>query len=142
MINDFLGQWRLLEFYFQSADNSKYYPFGKNTQGLLIYTENKVSAQLGNIEINNFLSDDFRIGSSEEIINRFNNFISYFGTYKINVNENCITHIIEQSLFPNWINQKVKRYYEFTDNFLILRATPILHNNQLINPTLTWEREK
>lgn len=141
MKNNFIGEWSLISMTNEIDNKIISTPNGNNLKGLLIYNETgTMSAQLGNFERSKFKSNDFRYGLTDEIIPAFNGFISYFGTYSINEEKSYIVHNVEMSLFPNWIGTKVKRYYEFKDNLLILRATPILENGIEVTPTLKWER--
>jgi hypothetical protein len=136
----FLGQWNLISMTSENEDEILY-PIGRNVKGLLSYSENNImSAQLGSLSREKFLNPDYRKGTDIEIINSFNNYISYFGKYKINEDREFIIHQVEQSLFPNWIGTKVKRYYHFFENKLTLKVTPISYNGKLMTPTLLWEK--
>ncbi|MDC1067541.1 lipocalin-like domain-containing protein [Candidatus Kapabacteria bacterium] len=140
MIEKFLGNWNLISMTMESDDGEIYYPIGKEVNGLLIYTnDGLMSAQLGSIQRTNFKNPDYRKGKESEIINSFNNYISYFGKFEINKKRNFVVHKVEQSLFPNWIGTKVKRYYSFEGSNLVLKATPISNDGKLFTPTLRWE---
>lgn len=138
----FIGTWELLAMSSVADDGTTIYPMGKEVKGLLAYFEDgTMSAQLGSLTRSKFLNPDYRKGSSEEIIESFNNYISYFGEYKINIERGFIFHDVKQSLFPNWIGTKVKRYYNFEGNFLTLKATPISYSGKLMTPTLNWRKK-
>lgn len=137
----FIGNWKLISMFSQAKDLSKIYPNSNQVNGLLIYTkEGIISAQLGNANREKFNNQDFRKGTNQEINQAFNGYISYFGNYKINQEKSYIVHDIKMSLFPNWINTKVKRYYQFENDLLTLKATPILYDNILRTPTLIWQK--
>ena len=140
MKDKFIGVWKLLEMKSVSVDNI-IYPLGE-VVGQLIYTQDRMSAQLGSKDRPNFKSNDYREGTQSEIYSAFNSYISYFGEYEIIPDKNLVIHKVEQSLFPNWIGQNVKRYYEFKDSLLILKSTPIKYENQLLTPTLVWDKIK
>jgi len=121
----------------------KIYPLGRNVRGLLSYSENgMMSAQLGSAMRPNFADNDFRKGSDIEIREAFNGYISYFGTYKIVEKSGIIIHDVQMSMFPNWINTKVKRYFKFSDGeqILTLKATPIDYEGIIMTPTLIWQK--
>lgn len=138
------GKYKLQEFFFLSKNGSKHYPFGIKVAGLLIYDNDIMSAQLGSLDRNQFESEDYRLGKKDEIIESFNNYISYMGKYQVFENGTYIVHRVEQSLFPNWIGKNVKRFYEFQtiDNqeYLTLKASPILHNQEEVTPYLIWKK--
>lgn len=164
MENQIIGVWQLIDFSFcDNFGNPKFKPFGKNIDGLLIYTNNGfMSANLGNLERKKFINNDYRLGEKDEIIEAFNNMISYSGQFEIIYNKNYIIHKIKMSMFPNWINQNVKRFFRIgyydkiigdnklkisfknnlkdKDIFLELSATEILHIDELLTPKLTWQK--
>lgn len=142
MKEKFLGVWNLLEMKsISERKNVEIYPLGK-VEGQLIYTENRMSAQLGSKKRKNFKNNDYRKGLQEEIEIAFNSFISYYGEYEIIPDKNLIIHKVKQSLFPNWVGQNVKRYYKFEDENLILQSTPIRYKKELLTPTLVWHKIK
>lgn len=137
--NKFIGTWKLLKVE-RKFKKQIILPFGENPEGILIYTESYMSAQLGNSDRKNFISEDYRMGSDKEINNAFNSYIAYYGTYEIDEDSQIIYHKVQQSLFPNWVGTKQKRFYKFKENLLILSALDpdyILTGSQT---SLTWER--
>lgn len=135
----FIGQWELLEMRAIGSQDT-IYPIGKNVAGLLIYTQNGImSAQLGSLDRKLFANPDYRFGHTDEIIESFNSYISYTGSFYIQ--KDYIIHNVRQSLFPNWIGQKVKREYEFIeDNILILKAPMLNYSGTERRPELVWQR--
>lgn len=113
MENNFVGVWELIDFAFYDKENkSKFKPFGDNVRGNLIYTiDGYMSANLGSLNRKLFRNSDYRLGTNEEIIEAYNNMISYSGSYIINEDKEFIVHKINMSMFPNWIGQNVKRYF-------------------------------
>ena len=114
-LNQLIGVWKLVDMYFLDETKSIVHkPMGDNPSGVLIYTENKyMSAQLGNLDRHKFLNNDYRFGTNSEIFEAFNQYIAYTGKYDVNINKEYILHKIQMSMFPNWIGQNVKRYYNF-----------------------------
>lgn len=138
---NFIGCWKLISMTLESENGDKIFPMGKKVSGLLIYNSNGImSAQLGSSSRENFTDPDYRKGKDIEIVESFNKYISYFGKFKINESRKFVIHEVEQSLFPNWIGTKVKRYYSFNEDFLTLKATPISQSNKLVTPTLLWKK--
>lgn len=137
----FIGTWQLLSMVNESDSVENHLPFGKNVSGLLIYTEDGyMSAQLGQSGRNKFISSDFRYGTKDEIFSAFNGYISYFGTYEIDEAKSLVVHDVQMSMYPNWEGTRQKRYFSFKNDLLILKATPVLFNEQLYTPTLTWQK--
>lgn len=137
--NKFIGTWKLLKVE-RKFKKQIILPFGENPEGILIYTESYMSAQLGNSDRKNFTSEDYRMGSDKEINNAFNSYIAYYGTYEIDEVSQIIYHRVQQSLFPNWVGTKQKRFYEFKGNLLLLSALDPDYTRTGSQTTLTWER--
>jgi len=163
MENQFVGAWGLVDFSFCDINgNVKFRPLGNKVGGLLIYTNDGfMSANLGSLERKPFKNNDYRFGKNEEIIEAYNNIISYSGEYQVNDNKKFILHKINMSMFPNWIGQNVKRYFRIgnyneiigkklegnfnnvllnEDIFLELSASTLLHNEELLTPKLIWQK--
>lgn len=135
----FVGNWKLLSMVNESEDGDNYFPFGKNVSGLLIYTEDYyMSVQVASSERPNFVSEDFRHGTKDEIFKAFNHYVAYTGKYEIDDVRGQIIHHIEISMYPNWSGTRARRYFKFEKNFLTLKATPVEFNNKLYTPTLNW----
>ena len=78
-----IGVWKLISFELQKADGEVVYPFGKNPQGSVIYTEaGNFSGQLMRPDRPQFASGDQMKGTAEEIEANYKGFISYFGSYE------------------------------------------------------------
>lgn len=142
-----VGTWEIVDMYFQVPVTKEIIarPMGEKPIGLLIYTnEGFMSAQLGSVERKNFVNPDYRFGTKDEIFDAFNAYIAYSGQYSIYEAKNMIVHKVQVSMFPNWIGQQVKRYYQVNEEenglYLYLRATEILHSNQLVIPTIKWKK--
>ena len=69
-----------------------------------------------------FASGDIRGGTVDEKIEAFNGYISYSGKFEIQGDK--VIHVIEVSLFPNWIGERQERFYSFDDDILTL-STPL-----------------
>lgn len=88
-----------------------------------------------------FISNDLRKGTPEEVRAAFDGYVAYFGTYEVSEEEGTVTHNIRGSLFPNWIGQNQKRFFEFTGNRLTLKTAPIPTAETAVTGILVWERE-
>ncbi|TNE36431.1 hypothetical protein EP342_00525 [bacterium] len=137
-MNPFKGTYELLEKYSIRVDGSKIHPWGNDVKGMIIYTDSHISAQLGINNRENFRDFNFRNATEREAQEAFTTYIAYFGTYE--VKDGYIIHDIKQSLFPNWIGHKVKRYYRFEGDLLYLEAKEIAQTTRLEKTVLVWRR--
>lgn len=138
-MKDFIGVWLLVKVERKTKDKLLS-PFGDNPEGLLIYSEGYMSAQLGIANRPAFDSEDFRNGSPDEIAIAFNSYIAYYGTYNVDEAEKIVYHKVLQSLYPNWVGTKQKRYFEFSSKYLSLSALDPDYATTGSTTTLIWER--
>ena len=136
-LEDFIGTWRLLSVETRKEDGS-IHRSGKRT-GYLIYSpEGYMSVSFMKKGRTRFASGDIRGGTVDEKIEAFNGYISYCGRFE--VSGDTVTHVIEVSLFPNWIDERQERYYEFIGNQLILSTPLQLVGGMKLSSHLVWER--
>lgn len=136
---NFIGTWRLLEFYVEKVKGLRSYPFGRNLDGLLIYNnDGYMSVSITGENQPSKVKLDFKNTSAEEQALAVNH-ISYCGLFK--VEEKIVTHHVKTCLFPQWKDTKLKRFYNFYQNKLTLTAehlnlTPM---NEVM--VLVWVRQ-
>ncbi len=135
-----IGTWRLVSWvYFNETGEAVHY-FGEHATGILMYDKNGfMNAQLMKSGRSTFKSDSIRGGTSVETHDAFHSYLAYFGRYYEN-NPGEVVHIVEGSLFPNWIGNKEVRYGKIQDDLLILNTPPIPVNDQNIVFYITWRR--
>jgi len=120
-----IGAWRLVSFHARGSNGDVSYPFGKDAQGSIIYTESgRFTAQLARPGRPPFSSSDQMKGTSEEMEASYKGFISYFGQYECDRQRGVVIHRVEGSLFPNWEGQALMRYFVLSGNRLTLTTPP------------------
>jgi len=136
-----IGAWKLISFEIQKENGEVVYPFGKNAQGSVIYTESgRVSAQVMRPDRPRFASGDQMKGTTEEIKANYEGFVSYYGPYEFDRKKGLVIHHMEGSLFPNWEGQRQKRFFELSGNRLKLSTPPTLWGGGEVVAVLLWER--
>jgi hypothetical protein len=134
-----IGAWKLISFEIHRENGEVTYPFGKNAQGSIIYTESgRMSVQLMRPDRPRFASGDQMGGTTEEIKANYEGFVSYYGPYEFDRNEGFVIHDVEGSLFPNWEGQRHKRFFELSGNRLKLSTPPLLWGGEVVG-VLLWE---
>ena len=137
-MNQFQGCFELIEKYGVDAEGERIYPWGKDVKGILTYDHPYFSAQLGIANRDKSEQSDFRATNANEAQNMIREYIAYFGKYE--VKRDYILHIVEQSLFPNWIGKKLKRFYRFEGDYLYLEAIELTKDTGLKKTVLKWKR--
>ncbi|MFI5252204.1 MAG: lipocalin-like domain-containing protein [Bacteroidota bacterium] len=136
----FFGTWRLIAYEILDPDGHSRHPLGKDAIGILSYdAKGNMSGQLSKAKRRRYASDDLRKGTPEEMTSAVKSYVAYFGVYKIDPVECSITHYVEGSLFPNWLDQPQKRFFKFANGRLILSAEFKI-GGKTHTAILTWKR--
>ena len=139
--SSFTGAWKLISFEFRKDDGETIYPFGEKAQGSIIYTESGCySAQLMRIDRPRFAVPDQMQGTTAEIEASYKGYISYFGSYEVDVENGFIIHRVEASLFPNMEGSNQIRMFELSGDHLQLRTPPFKLDGEQAIGILQWKR--
>lgn len=139
---DLVGAWRLVSYIDVPLDGSApNYPIGEDAQGIILYTpDGFMSAQLMVSARPEFASGDWFEGSYEEFRAEAGGYIAYSGPYDVD-EQGTLTHTMDVSLFPNWLNQTQPRIVNLDGDILKLStASPIRSHGRAVNSYLTWRR--
>lgn len=120
-----IGTWALERFTLTSVDgDDALLPFGEEPSGQLIYTEDGfMSVALHNSEREAFSSDDILSGSEQEFVLAMKTYSSYAGRVVFK-EKGKLQHVIEHSLFPNWVGHSEEREYSVEGDKLTLKTPP------------------
>ena len=137
----FVGAWTLISFECRRSDGAVSYPIGDNPAGMIMYDAG--GHMSGHVMRRNrmpFLAGDPLQGNADENRNAFEGYMAYCGTYDVNEQKKTVAHILECSLFPNWVGTIQTRFFEFFENQLRLTTPPILigGHQQIIH--VLWEQ--
>ncbi|MCU4946842.1 lipocalin-like domain-containing protein [Bacillus cereus] len=138
---NFIGTWRLVEFYIRKGNNILSYPFGRKPNGILIYNKDGyMSAIITGENQPSEVTLDFKNTSIETQVLTVNH-ISYCGLFK--VEEEIIIHHVQTTLFPQWKDTQLKRYYYFKGKDKLTLTTESLNINEMNEVVvLIWKRQK
>jgi hypothetical protein len=137
--NPFVGAWRLISWENRTAEGRVTYPMGKGASGYILYTaDGYMSVAIMAAERPRFTGDDPLGGTVEARALAAKTYLSYAGTYEIGAGE--IIHHIQTSLFPNWVGNAQRRFFELDGNRLTLSTTPLLLAGTERRAYLVWER--
>lgn len=135
-----VGAWKLLSWIYQNESGDVIDYFGKNPTGILMYdASGNMNAQLMQGERPLFHTQAMRDGTDAERIEAFQTYVAYYGKY-YEPTPGEIVHVVEGSLFPNWIGSKQVRYGSMTEDKLTLRTPLMLTANGNLMFTLVWQR--
>jgi len=140
-----VGAWRLVSV--EGTDATFHFAYDHPT-GIIMYDRSGWMAV--EIDIQGFRKpfvNGAAAGNTEEKAAAFDNYISYYGTYTVDVKAQTITHHLEDASPPNWRGVNNVRWFEFqgADRLLLIpredgRGGVIERKNATYK--LLWERIK
>lgn len=139
MQDSLIGTWRIIATEVRSEDGNVVYPDGHHPKGHVIYTaDGYFSLMVMRSERSMYGSTDIRGGTIEEKVAAADTFVSYCGRYSLG--EGTVTHHIEVSLFPNWVDTDQQRFFVVKDEKLVLSTPPFLIYGKEQKAYLNWEK--
>jgi hypothetical protein len=121
----FLGTWRLVHSVEYGPGGEKYYPFGEDAIGYIMYSESGVMA----VQI----TRRGRPTAGPNPVVGKRDYLAYFGHYELDVRNAVVRHLLEGELFPTHADD-LERKYHFFDEKLSLK--PLDGTNREI----LWQR--
>jgi Lipocalin-like domain len=135
-----IGTWKFVSWVYKNENNQIIDYFGKGAVGILMYDRSGyMNVQIMKAGRMPFVSDAIYGGTAEETRNAFDSYIAYFGKY-YESSPGELVHVVEGSLFPNWLGDKQMRYGKLVGNQLVLHTAPIPTSFGNTVFYLTWER--
>ena len=130
-----LKAWRRIA----EEDGTVTYPLGENPSGLLIYTADfNMAVQMVAANRPPIATDDALGGEVGERAAAYSTCLAYFGSYK--VQDDVVTHRIDESLFPNWSGTVQSRPFSCDGKELVLRTPPTKGPGGTVVNEISWVR--
>ena len=107
VVPELQGTWRLVSIVGEGGGRGGY-PSDKPS-GLIIYDNTGHMS----VQIRYSSNRGGKVGSAEERAAAFDNYVAYYGSFKVNAADRTIVHHIDGSLRPGDIGKDFFRYYEF-----------------------------
>lgn len=131
-----LGTWKLVYSVEIDSSGNKHYPFGPDAIGYIMYDKcGKMAVQICRKNRKPFVSNSFAEANTSELAQFSKDYLAYFGSYEIDVEQEIVNHFIEGSLLPNNVGKIMPRKYHFSDNEMSLRPW-----NDGTNREILWEK--
>ena len=133
----FIGLWNLKAWTAEIRDGQIVHPFGESALGQITYDgKGNMAVQIMAKNRSHFSVEDPFQATSEEVVEAYHGFLSYCGTYDVDVNAKQVIHHLEISSIPNWTGQDQIRNYEFSGDQLTLSTDFIGASRH----RLVWEK--
>lgn len=137
------GVWRLASYKQMTPDGASTDLYGPHPLGQLIYdAAGHMSVHLLMPDLPKCATLDRRKCPDATARAAFDNYLGYWGRFKLSPDGKSITHVIEGASAPDWIGTSQERFFELSDDRLTL-TTPIQSIGGIASKSvLVWEREK
>ena len=136
---DLIGTWRLLSYQSRTVDGSVNYPLGRDAVGYIIYThDGHMAVSMMATGRPPYADGDIMGGTVEEKAAAAENYVSYCGRYE--VKGDSVFHDIEVAFFPNRIGTSQRRFFEFSEDRLVLTTPTMLISGEEQTGHIVWER--
>lgn len=112
-----IGTWRVVEFADVDKDGKWVYWFGEHPRGYFVYdATGHVHIQIMKVpplkpfpEAN---TDEGKPPTAEHALAAYNSFFAYFGTYTVDETKHVVTHHIEGSVYPDYVDKEGPRPFK------------------------------
>ena len=138
-----IGTWKLISDKQVKADGSSSDLYGASPLGQLIYDSNGyMSVHLLTPDLTKCGTQDRRKCPDRAARSAFDNYLGYWGHFKVSAGGKSVMHIIEGASVPDWIGTSQERFFELSGDRLTL-TTPLQQIAGIESKTvLVWQREK
>lgn len=134
------GLWTLQSMEQRYDDGRVVYPFGQEAQGRIFYGEDgSMFAAIQRGGRTPFKTGQQWTASIEEKARAYDDYLTYCGSYSADGNQ--VTHIIEISLFPDWIGARQLRNAEIDNDVLSITARIEAGTSEARTSSLIWRRQ-
>ncbi|PKJ52596.1 lipocalin-like domain-containing protein [Bacillus sp. SN10] len=140
----FIGTWELEDFYMYTQKGERFYPFGAQAKGIIMYDSNDYMSVIitrDNRSIESVQTD--LLGELSEEDQQFlkNNAFFYAGTFNLKEKQKIVIHNVQLTSLPNAKTPQFIRYYEFKEDKLILSTPAVNVGSTTKKPIfLVWKR--
>ena len=142
LMQRFIGTWELENSYSEKGDKKIAFPLGEKVFGRINYDlAGNMAAQLMSSARKAFSSRNPQEVRDDEYRVAFHGYTSYFGTFTIDKDAGTITHHVLGASAPSWPGHDQLRYFELTQNNLILKTPPMRgQDGEKSVHTLIWKK--
>jgi catechol 1,2-dioxygenase len=117
-----IGTWKLVYSVEIDSDGNKFYPFGEDAIGYIIYDVfNRMSVQICRKNRKLFNAANFTGVEPGELQRLPQDYLAYFGRYEIDTEKQIVRHFVDGHLFPNEIGKILERKYHFFNDNMSLK---------------------
>lgn len=133
------GTWTLLSVEFRLEDGTIKHPWGSEVAGQVIYgSDGYMAGSFMKKGRSAFKDADVMAGKADEFEAAMKSYVGYAGAYSIE--DNRVVHHASVSLFPNWTNTDIERFFTIDGNTLTLSTPPLVFGGIQGSAALVWKK--
>lgn len=138
-MHDLAGAWHLVSWSFELDDGRTTHPFGGDVAGLLVYTsDGYMSATLMRRNRPDLGTATLAGAPAQGRAVAAAGYLAYGGPYRIEGDE--VVHMVQVSLFPDWVGGEQRRQIVWDGDELILQAATTTASGRRAKNRLRWRR--
>lgn len=136
--DELLGRW-LIDSWVQSYDDGReVFPLGERLEGFLQYDDARMVCMIASAGRKPFKTGGQWNAGVEEKAAAYDEVLFYSGSYELA--GDTIIHVVDMSLYPNWVGSQQKRSVRFDDGRLFLTARLEDGTPEARTASLAWRR--
>jgi hypothetical protein len=136
------GTWRLVSLQSETSDGKVTDLYGSPPLGQLIYdASGHMSVHLLKPDLPKCGSLDRRVCPDRQARSAFDNYLGYWGRYRIDQKRGTVTHIVDGASVPDWVGTSQERFFKLSGNRLTLTTPPQKIGGMDSVQRLVWVRE-
>jgi hypothetical protein len=139
--NPLVGTWKLISFELRLQDGTTRHPWGNNVAGQVMYgPDGFMAGSFMKTDRSAFEASDVMAGTPLEFEAAMKSYVGYAGPYSLQSNR--VIHHAEVSLFPNWTDTKIERFFEVQGSKLTLSTPPLIFGGMQGTAALVWQKRE
>lgn len=135
---DLTGTYRLVRCEVRWSDGNIECPYGKEPDGLLVYTASGYFT--GHVMRPGVpkLTAGARRAPAEETRAAFLGYIGYYGSYSVDETAGTVTHRVLGSWHPNWVGTNQVRHFSLENGKLVIETPSVPSGGRSYRTLLVW----
>ncbi len=137
-MDNFLGTWRMVDYYFETSEDKRLYPWGKNPVGwFIVDAAGYMSAQIMHEERPQMDQPP----SEQQAAQAYHSYVAYCGKTESDLDKKTLTTTVRGALNPDWVGGEQVREFSFEGKRLILKTPRMKVGRAEIRGIISWEKE-
>ncbi len=122
LASQLVGTWKVVRYENYDPQGNLTRPYGEHPAGYFVYDPTgHLSVQIMTTPATKpFASGDDLKGTDAELRANHNNYVAYFGTYRVDEEKHVVTHVVEGSLMPSYTGTDQPRPFRLDGDVLII----------------------